>query len=121
MRRLGTQLVAIVRQRCPRCHQGPAFRTLLAMHEACLVCAYRWAREPGYFVGAMYVSYTLAVLAYLAAAGTVRLACPGWSDEAVLAAAVPLFLPLVPVLFRYSRVIWLHLGFAVDGARTGWR
>ena len=90
------------------------FRALLAMHEACPACGYRWAREAGYFVGAMYVSYPLAILAYLGAVGLVRLLLPGWSDVAVLALAVPVFLPLVPLIFRYSRVIWMHLTYLVQ-------
>jgi len=84
------------------------------MHDACPVCGLVFEREPGYFVGAMYVSYALAIPAYLAVAGILRLALREWSDLVVLALAVPLFLPLSPLLFRYSRIIWMHLDRAVD-------
>jgi len=84
------------------------------MHDACPACGHVFEREPGYFVGAMYVSYALAIPSYLAVAGILRLLLRGWSDLAVLGLAVPLFLPLAPVLFRYSRAIWMHLDLAID-------
>ncbi len=86
----------------------------MAMHESCPVCGHRFEREPGYFLGAMYVSYAIAVALYLLLAGLVHLLLPGLSETGVLAAAMPLFLPFVPLLFRYSRVIWMHLDWALD-------
>ena len=32
------------------------------MHERCLVCDLKFDREPGYFLGAMYVSYGLGIV-----------------------------------------------------------
>jgi hypothetical protein len=33
------------------------------MHEQCPVCGLRFEREPGYFTGAMYLSYGVAIVA----------------------------------------------------------
>ena len=57
----------IVRQRCPRCRTGDIFRCsifrgFLKMHERCPVCDLKFEREPGYFLGAMYVSYSLGLV-----------------------------------------------------------
>jgi len=109
-----TQILSMARLRCPRCHEGRVFRSLLDMHETCQTCGYLFEREPGFFVGAMYVSYALAIPVYLAVAGLLRLLLRGWSDLAILALALPLFVPAAPLLFRYSRVIWMHLDRAVD-------
>ena len=84
------------------------------MHDRCPVCGHVFEREPGYFMGAMYVSYALAIPLYVALAGVLRLLLPGWSDLAVLSLALPLFVPFAPLLFRYSRVIWMHLDLALD-------
>jgi len=84
------------------------------MHHACPVCGHVFEREPGYFVGAMYVSYALAIPAYLTVWGILGLLLPGWSDPAILALALPLFVPLAPILFRYARIIWMHLDLAID-------
>jgi uncharacterized protein (DUF983 family) len=56
------RLWAIVTFSCPRCLQGKLFTGLVTMPDNCPVCGLRFEREPGYFSGAMYVSYTLAVL-----------------------------------------------------------
>jgi hypothetical protein len=84
------------------------------MHEACPVCRLTFAREPGYFVGAMYVSYALAVPALVLLTLMAHWLLPGLSGLWILAAAVPFFLPLVPLIFRYSRVIWVHLDRTLD-------
>jgi len=78
------------------------------------MCGHIFEREPGYFVGAMYVSYALAIPVYLALAGVLRLLLREWSDLAILTLALPLLVPFAPLLFRYSRVIWMHLDLAVD-------
>jgi len=83
------------------------------MRYACPNCGVVFGRENGYFTGAMIVSYLLAapllaVLAWL----VWRLS--GWSVELVLLASFALFLPFVPNLFRYSRVVWMHFDRLVD-------
>lgn len=84
------------------------------MYPACPVCRHPFEREPGYFVGAMYVSYALAVPVLVLLAVLVRWLAPGWSGLKILSATVPLFLPLMPIIFRYSRVIWAHLDWTID-------
>jgi uncharacterized protein (DUF983 family) len=108
LRGCGRTLWAIVRQRCPRCRQGRMFRGLFTMNDPCPVCGLLFERDEGYFLGAMYVSYGLScallVPAYLAATAlmprlnTILIALFLW---------VP-YLPFVPVVFRYSRVIWIN-------------
>ena len=90
------------------------FRGLLAMHRACPACGLVFEREPGYFVGAMYVSYALAVPVYAGSAGLLALARPGWSFMAVMEAALVPLLVLVPLIHRYSRVIWMHFDRTID-------
>lgn len=99
---------SIVRQRCPTCHRGRVFNGFLEMKDSCDVCGHRFEREPGYFVGAMYVSYAMAVGAYAGLVLLFQRLLPGLSPAAALGAAFPPFLLLVPVIFRYSRVIWMH-------------
>jgi len=107
-------LAAILRQRCPRCLKGAVFGGLLTVRERCDVCALKFEREPGYFVGAMYVSYALAVAVMALLFLLIRRLRPLWPDFAVVCAALPLFLPLVPLIIRYSKIIWLHLDRRID-------
>jgi hypothetical protein len=84
------------------------------MRETCPACGHRFLREPGFFLGAMYVSYALAVLAYGLIVLLVRFLRPSWTETISFVAALPLFLPLVPPIVRYSRVIWMHLDWTLD-------
>lgn len=111
--RLSARIAAVLRQRCPRCRRGPVFSGWLRMSEACPACGHRFEREPGYFVGAMYISYALAVATYLAAALAIHWLAPQWSAGPVLASALPPLLVLAPVIHRYSRVLWMHLDWAI--------
>ena len=55
------RLAAVLALRCPRCLRGRVWRSFLGMHERCPACGLVFEREPGYFTGAMVVSYVLAV------------------------------------------------------------
>ncbi len=111
---LRARLAAAATGRCPRCLRGRIFRGRFAMHTACPVCGLRFERESGYFTGAMYVSYALAVPVMAACAAAVRWLAPSLSFEATVGVATLLFLPFVPALFRYSRILWIHLDQTVD-------
>ena len=111
-------LADIARQVCPRCRQGQIFRAplrrgVLAMHQCCPVCSLQFEREPGYFLGAMYFSYLLSIPPVLLLVWIIwRLT--GWRLETVLLAAFVAYLPFVPVVTRYSRVIWIYVDRKFD-------
>ena len=90
------------------------FAGRLRMHERCPACGLQFEREPGYFVGAMYVSYALSVPIVTALVVLVWSRVPAWSWAPVLGVATLLYLPAVPWVFRASRVLWIHLDRAVD-------
>lgn len=62
----GTKLYSMVGMKCPRCHEGPLWRSplyklkLYDMHENCPVCGLKYEREVGFWYGAMYVAYTFS-------------------------------------------------------------
>jgi uncharacterized protein (DUF983 family) len=111
----------ILHQRCPRCRVGKIFHHSIflgfpKMQEECSVCHLRYAREPGYFLGAMYISYGLglpviALFAFLIWAAT------GWWITKDVIWAVVLFLPLAPAITFLSRVLWIYLDQKFDPAR----
>jgi hypothetical protein len=99
---------AILAQRCPRCRQGRIFGSLLTMNPECPSCQLIFEREPGYFMGALYVSYGMAssVLGLLVLAG--HLLFPEIDLGTIVLGALVPFLLFVPSIFRYSRVLWIH-------------
>ena len=100
------RLTAVLRLRCPRCLTGRVFRGLLATHDRCPDCDLVFEREPGYFMGALYLSYGMSVLLGLPL--VVILFRRGVANEIVLLWTLGLLVLASPVLVRYSRVIWLH-------------
>jgi uncharacterized protein (DUF983 family) len=107
-------LAALWRGRCPDCREGRIFRGRVTMHRRCPVCDLDFEPEPGYFTGAMYISYALAVPLVALLAMLVRLALPQLGAGTVILVAAVFFVPAVPGVFRASRVLWIHLGRALD-------
>lgn len=101
-------LWAIVRQRCPRCRRGRIFRGAFAMNDPCPVCGLVFQREEGYFLGAMYVSYLLSSVLLVAFYFLGRWLLPDWNGILITTLALVPYLPLVPAVFRYSRVVWIY-------------
>ena len=83
------------------------------MDRTCPACGLVFEREPGYFTGAMVVSYMIAVAVY-ALIVLALWSLPGWRVELALLVGGALFLLAVPAIFRYSRVIWMHFDHAID-------
>ena len=104
--------LAIVRLRCPRCAAGPIFASLFRMNSRCPVCALEFEREQGYFVGAMYFSYALAIAAVLPV--VVAMVLLGYGAAPIYIVSCLMLVVLAPFLFRYSRVIWIHLDQVID-------
>jgi uncharacterized protein (DUF983 family) len=108
------RLIAVLRLRCPRCLRGKVWRSFLGMHERCPVCDLLFEREPGYFTGAMVVSYVLAVPTF--GLIVIALLAAGVETGIALLAGGALYLVLAPLILRYSRVIWLHFDWLIDPA-----
>jgi hypothetical protein len=78
------------------------------MNPTCPVCGLVFEREEGYFLGAMYISYGISVFALIAGTLVLSLLVPGWDLGWVALLAIAVYLPFVPMVFRYSRVIWIY-------------
>ncbi|HEY7327171.1 MAG TPA: DUF983 domain-containing protein [Gemmataceae bacterium] len=98
---------ALVRQRCPHCHRGRVFDGLFSMHSACPQCGLPFRREEGFWLGAMYFSYAFAVVILLPLFFFFQWLFPNWPGLLTATVAVIPYIPLTPLIFRYSRVLWL--------------
>jgi len=111
----------ILHQRCPRCRSGNIFRYSIfrgfpKMHERCPVCDLKFDREPGYFLGAMYVSYGLGIVIVAALAAVLWRATGWWITKDTIWAMV-IFLPLAPTITLFARVLWIYLDQTFDPER----
>ena len=111
-------LAAIFRQRCPRCRRGRIFDSsiycgLPRMCERCSICGLKFQREEGYFLGAMYISFGLALLV-IALIAVLLWVVTGWWITKDMIWAVALFLPLAPAISLFARILWIYLDQTFD-------
>jgi uncharacterized protein (DUF983 family) len=114
-----SRLGAILALRCPRCREGRVFATTWRMNPRCPACDLLFLRDTGYFTGAMYFSYALGIPIIALFTLVAYLARPSWHLWQGVLVAWAAFLPLVPAVFRYSRVLWIHFDQFFDPAPEG--
>ncbi|HAK77929.1 uncharacterized protein (DUF983 family) [Runella defluvii] len=110
-------LIHVVQNKCPKCHQGQVFSTnnLLTfrpatMKESCAHCGHNFSKEPGFYWGAMYVSYALATFE-MAIVYAICILIFKFDALAIsnLIASIVVVLGLFPFNFRMARLLWLYL------------
>lgn len=104
--------MALLRLRCPVCLQGKLFRSLFSMHELCPHCGVPYEREPGYYLNSMFIAYTVGFLVLVPSALLLA-----WWYVSVLTFTIVIAIETIviwPIIFRYSRAIWVHLDQVLD-------
>ncbi len=108
-------LVALLSNKCPRCNKGKVFENSIfnlfkigKMKDNCSHCNLTYEKEPGFFFGAMYVSYALnvaeSVIVFIISRFIANL---DWFSSLGLTAFM--LLVLFGVNFKLSRMIWLYM------------
>lgn len=107
-----------LRLRCPRCGEGALFRGLVQMHDACPVCGLSFRREPGFYLGSIYLNYgaTVIVTGLLYA---VLVLGVGTSAETALCICLAVAVLLPVLLFRHARSLLLALDSSVNRRQVG--
>lgn len=108
-------MIALLKQRCPRCLEGSIFVGWVTTRATCSVCGLRYGREEGYFSGGMDLSFFLAapVLAFIFLV-LYQIFLTTLTLVATLFLSYAVFLPFAVPLFRYSRVLWLYIDWQLD-------
>jgi len=109
------RLTAILLLRCPVCLEGRTFRSLLGMLPACPRCGVRYEREHGYFLNAMFFAYAIGfvIIAPTALYLYIRGVSTFWFTLIISAELLLLW----PLIFRYSRILWMHTDQLMDPRR----
>lgn len=84
------------------------------MNDPCPVCGLLFQREAGYFLGAMYFSYGIGAVLLTTFYFTVAALLPSWHSAQLLALVIGLYIPLMPAVFRYARVLWIYFDRSSD-------
>lgn len=111
-----SKFLAIFNARCPQCHEGRIFKNrwfqifkFAETHENCPVCGVKYEVEPGFWFGAMYVSYAFTIGIMLVGALVIYHFFNDPPAEGYVIPIVTISLIMVPFNFRMSRVLFLHL------------
>ena len=115
----GQKWLGLVRRRCPRCCRGEIYRGGNRMNPRCPECGLLFEREPGYFLGALYISYGMALAILGVGMSLGHLLFPTWDPGWLVLLVGFLFLPLAPAVTRYARVLWIYFDRWAWPARPG--
>jgi uncharacterized protein (DUF983 family) len=120
----GSKLHSILFNVCPECQKGKYWKSkpyasLLKdkgiCHENCDQCGLKYEREPGFFYGAMYVSYGLGIAFFVFLWILLSILFPessGGFQVTVILIGIILFFPLN---FWLSRLIWINIFYKFKG------
>ena len=106
---------SIYKENCPNCGKSHVFEKntgvfqIPIMKERCSECTYRFDREPGYFIGAMYLSYGLAIFQGILAFLFYSFALPELSVEWLIAIVILPMVLLAKKNFKWSRLLFIHI------------
>ena len=120
----GRKVYSILRFKCPHCHEGQFLkgkhpydlRYVGDLLEACSVCKRTYIKEPGFYYGATYIAYGLAVATAMLTYGIGCLIFPNEQDIMPrLAFMAALILVLGPYLFALSKSIYANIFYNYKG------
>ena len=107
-------LGAALNRKCPRCRKGDLFRNHFVkfigfnhMYERCPHCHLKYEVEPGFFQGAMYVSYAIQVAVVLPII-VITIAILDLDYIWIISAIIGVIVLIIPVNYQLSRSLYLH-------------
>src|SRR3954451_7471178 len=104
--RFFTLLGRALRLRCPLCGEGKLFRGWLRMNKECPHCGLKFEREPGFFLGSIYINYgitaVIVTVSYVALLLVWRVL-----EKPLLVGAITFTVVFPILLFPWARSIWL--------------
>lgn len=120
----GSKAYSILYLTCPRCHEENLFPTgsfqfvkPFEMREYCPHCNFNFYPEPGYYYGAMFISYIFTgwfCIGFIAFFHWVL----GWSTATSFALLIAVCALLFVYIFRLARAIWLNINYKYDPSRA---
>ena len=118
--RLWKLLGRSLRLRCCLCGRGRLFRNWFNMYPSCSHCRHVYEREPGFFLGSVYINYGLTSLIICGIYPILRFS--NTISPRLLLVGTTMFMLAFPVwFFRYARSLWCAFDELVDPVPPGSR
>lgn len=112
----GTKLYSIVNFKCPQCNEGDFFishpynlKTMGQPRECCSECGLKYAKEPGFYFGAMYVSYGFGVALFVAVVVLYYLIFNRVDVWIMLGIMGIISIITAPFNYALSKIIWANI------------
>ena len=120
----GSNLYPIVNFKCPRCHEGElypsstfSFQKSFEMHDNCAHCGANFFPEPGFYYGAMFISYIFSGFFCIFFLVITMLALK-WNAALAIGSLILIMAIFFVWLFRFARAIWLSINLKYDPTKT---
>lgn len=111
-----SSLTALLEGKCPRCRAGKMFsysasnlRRFNVMNAQCPNCNMRLEPEPGFYQGSMYVGYAFTVMIMIVISAILYFFAGHPSEWVYIGVVIAVMLLMIPLNYRYSRIVFLHL------------
>lgn len=110
-------LKSILNCNCPKCHQGKMFvkgklskpSSLFSMNKRCENCHQSFEPEPGFYFGAMFISYAINTALFITVWILLKTFYPDYSLTMLLITISLAAILALPIIFRLSRSIWIAI------------
>lgn len=113
---------SILSVKCPRCREGNMFpsgtlytRRFADMHATCPNCGQVFEPEPGYYYGAMYVSFGFSTAMFLGVLFVLNLLVAEITMAMVMTSVLVIVIGCLPLTFRLSRSLWINIFVRYEG------
>lgn len=121
----GQKLYSVFNFKCPKCHEGNLFKTntwsfkdITEMPESCEHCGQYYEPEPGFYFGAMFISYIFSGFFCLFFVMFFH-----WILDWGLESSFALLIAVCAIWFvwfwRFSRSVWINIVIHFDSKAKG--
>ncbi len=115
-------IYSMLTAKCPRCREGSMFtkgtlytKRFAQMNPRCSCCGQPFEPEPGYYFGAMFISYGITTGIFLVALFILNLVVEEITMLMVFVTVVGVVIGFLPVIFRLSRSLWINIFVRYEG------
>lgn len=117
-----SRLYSILKFKCPRCHEGEFlesrnvynFKKAGELKTTCSHCDLKYSAEPGFYYGAMYVSYGLGTALFVSIWVALSVLYPDHSTELLIGLIIGATILIGPYFYALSKIIWANFFFHYD-------
>ncbi|MEZ4910183.1 MAG: DUF983 domain-containing protein [Saprospiraceae bacterium] len=112
-------VVNTFQQKCPRCQEGDLYikpfniKKPVNMHNECPICGQLYEPEPGFYYGAMFLSYIMSGFVFSGLVGFCIIAL-GMNVNAAIGVLLIFAALSYFFLLRFSRSLWINMMIKYD-------